>query len=85
MPPRKKATAAKGKKSPDPPARVSPVNYIVAKLLKIVVSRLDPYVTVMYRTQTVIDRIPTGLGRGQSWSSVAKPWMIRRTTVHNSW
>ena len=24
MPPRKKATAAKGKKSPDPPARVSP-------------------------------------------------------------
>ena len=39
----------------------------------------------MYRTQTVIDRLPTGLGRGQSWSSVAKPWMIRRTTVHNSW
>ena len=32
-----------------------------------------------------ISTIHGGSRRGQSWSSVAKPWMIRRTTVHNSW
>ena len=37
--------------------------------------------TVRYGTST----IHGGSRRGQSWSSVAKPWMIRRTTVHNSW
>ena len=37
--------------------------------------------TVRYGTST----IHGGSHRGQSWSSVAKPWMIRRTTVHNSW
>ena len=37
--------------------------------------------TVRYGTST----IHGGRRRGQSWSSVAKPWMIRRTTVHNSW
>ena len=34
--------------------------------------------TVRYGTST----IHGGSRRGQSWSSVAKPWMIRRTTVH---
>ena len=34
-----------------------------------------------YDTSTIHD----GSRRGESWSSVAKPWMIRRTTIHNSW
>ena len=37
--------------------------------------------TVRYGTST----IHGGSRRGQLWSSVAKPWMIRRTTVDNSW
>ena len=37
--------------------------------------------TVRYGNST----IHSGSRRGQSWSSVAKAWMIRRTTVHNSW
>ena len=37
--------------------------------------------TVRYGTS----KIHGGSRRGQSWSSVAKPWMIRKTTVHNSW
>ena len=37
--------------------------------------------TVRYGSST----IHSGSRRGQSWSSVAKPWMICRTTVHNSW
>ena len=36
--------------------------------------------TDRYGTST----IHGGSRRGQSWSSVAKPSMIRRTTVHNS-
>ena len=37
--------------------------------------------TVRYGTST----IHGGSRRDQSWGSVAKPWMIRRTTVHSSW
>ena len=36
---------------------------------------------VRYGTST----IHGGSRRGQSWRSVAKPWMIPRTTVHNWW
>ena len=36
---------------------------------------------IRYGTST----IHGGSDTCQSWSSVAKPWMIRRTTVHNSW
>ena len=37
--------------------------------------------TVRYGTSM----IHGGSRHGQSWSSISKPWMIRRTTVHNPW